>query len=363
MLKFKPLILVIIENIMHLRKETGKKKEINDIMLSLPLGLKYLIEYMPFIFEFIQESFHNKDENTAIDTFTHWIRVISNLSDITDPIIGPTFPEFSFDLFETFYINYINKTKHYGTIFWLISKLGSKCRLYNYNENAIKNKTNSGDGCKIIFYSDKFGSRGAKTNNIYSIGVDHILCNLFSTIFENPSKYAEYLKITMEFLSPCILFFVNPQSMDVGLVKKCIKNVLLEKSNENIFNDANAKRIKHSEDSKIHRSKQIRAFELTLRMIFAACSIESKSVGHCFKDAKDFQNMFDEIKLRIKQLARHFTMLYICKNGRLFHRTNDNLDDKELEYLQDQGEINVGCSSFLKITSCEINPLIFIDII
>lgn len=107
--KFKPLLLIIIEHVIHMRKEMGKRKELNDIMLNLPLGIKHLIEYMPFIFEFIQESLHNKDEKDAINTFTHWIRVVSNLNDIIDPIIGPSLPEFTEDLFEAFHANYMKK--------------------------------------------------------------------------------------------------------------------------------------------------------------------------------------------------------------------------------------------------------------
>jgi hypothetical protein len=107
--KFKPLMLIIIEHVMHMRKEMGKKKELNDIMLNLPLGIKHLIEYMPFIFEFIQESFHNKDEKGAIEILTHWIRVVSNLNDIMDPIIGPTFSEFAAELFDAFHSNYMKK--------------------------------------------------------------------------------------------------------------------------------------------------------------------------------------------------------------------------------------------------------------
>lgn len=107
--KFKPLLLIIIEHVMHMRKEMGKRKELNDIMLNLPLGIKHLIEYMPFIFEFIQESLNNKDERGAIEILTHWIRVVSNLNDIIDPIIGPTFSEFAADLFEAFYSNYMKK--------------------------------------------------------------------------------------------------------------------------------------------------------------------------------------------------------------------------------------------------------------
>ena len=116
---------------MHMRKEMGKRKELNDIMLNLPLGIKFLIEYMPFIFEFIQESIHNKDESGAIETLTHWIRVISNLNDIIDPIMSPTLSEFTADLFEAFYNNYHAKSNNYSSIFWIISKLGPKARIYN----------------------------------------------------------------------------------------------------------------------------------------------------------------------------------------------------------------------------------------
>ena len=87
-LKFKPLLIIIIEHVMHMRKEMSKKKELNDIMLNLPLVIKHLIEYMPCIFDFIKESFQYKDEKAGIDTLTHWIKVVSNLHDnIIDPVI------------------------------------------------------------------------------------------------------------------------------------------------------------------------------------------------------------------------------------------------------------------------------------
>jgi hypothetical protein len=191
-IKFKPLIVVIIENIMHMRKEIGKRKELNDIMLNLPLGLKHLIEYIPFIFEFIQESFHNKDESNALDTLCHWIRVISNFDDIIDPVISPNFSEFSVDLFETFHLNYTNKTSMYTNLFWLISKLGPKCRIYN-EEKVSRNNNENGNGMKIIFKDKDYDPENPERCNVYSLGVEHIL--------EHPYKVAEYLEITMEFLT------------------------------------------------------------------------------------------------------------------------------------------------------------------
>ena len=66
--------------------------------------------------------------------------------------------------------------------------------------------------------------------------------------------------------------------MDIDLVKRCIKNACISTTNEEIFGISNQHRIPVEtdirlcqEDSKICRNKQIKSFEMILRMIFAAC--------------------------------------------------------------------------------------------
>jgi hypothetical protein len=75
---------MMVENLMHVRKEMGKSKELNTIMLNLPIGVKHLFKYMMNIFDFIQESFQNKDESSGavIKILTFLIRVVPNLNDI-----------------------------------------------------------------------------------------------------------------------------------------------------------------------------------------------------------------------------------------------------------------------------------------
>ena len=196
---------------MQLRRELGKKKELNDIMLNLPLGLKHLIEYMPFIFEFIQESFHNKDESNAVETLTHWIRVISNFNDIMDPVIGPTFSEFSADLFETFQVNFANKTNLYASIFWLISKLGPKCRVYN-DEKVTHFKNDIGNSMKIFFRDKDYDSDYPEDSHIYSLDAQDIIEQNYNNV--------DQLDKTINFLEPCVMFYINKNSMDIDLVKR-----------------------------------------------------------------------------------------------------------------------------------------------
>lgn len=64
--------------------------------------------------------------------------------------------------------------------------------------------------------------------------------------------------------------------MDTQLVKKCIKNVLVNPTNEEIFNDVNKPRVYPdgvsyytNEDPKTFRHKQIRSIEVILRMMIA----------------------------------------------------------------------------------------------
>ena len=54
--------------------------------------------------------------------------------------------------------------------------------------------------------------------------------------------------------------------------------------------------------------------------------------------------------------------MYICKNGRLVNKVDDEFSEEEIALL-DAEEIEVGSNSFLKTTLTEINPLIFLDIV
>ena len=368
--KFKPFLLVIIENVMHMRKEMGKRKELNDIMLNLPLGIKFLIEYMPFIFEFIQESIHNKDESGAIETLTHWIRVISNLNDIIDPIMSPTLSEFTADLFEAFYNNYHAKSNNYSSIFWIISKLGPKARIYN-DDKIIHTKEDTWNWLKIVFKDKNSGDRSSKFWNTYTLSLDHILgTNGISNLdIDQPHKYLEHFETIMEFFIPWLLFSINPNSMDTKLVKNCIKNVLTSPTNEEIFNDVNKPRVYPNdvsyytnEDPKTFRQKQIRSIEVILRMMIAGWFIDDKSKFYKLITYLEFEKVYNKTKENIKHITWHFVLIYIWKNGRLQQKVNDVFWEQEQELLESR-EIEIGSESFLKRALSEINPLIFLDII
>ena len=150
-------------------------------------------------------------------------------------------------------------------------------------------------------------------------------------------------------------------------MKKCIKNVLEEKDNSKIFHSSNKPR-KYSnsdlydEDPKLKRNMQIRSLELIIRMLFASCLIESKKSKSSLINPLEPEKIYKDIIKRIKDLTRHFVLLYICKNGRLVNKVNDDFCPEELELLASE-DIEVGSNSFLKMTLTEINPLIFIDIV
>ena len=72
--------------------------------------------------------------------------------------------------------------------------------------------------------------------------------------------------------------------------------------------------------------------------------------------------MYDEITDRIKSLTCHFVLIYICKNGKLINKIDDEFSEEEKAFLEAE-EIEVGAESFLKASLCEINPLIFLDIV
>jgi hypothetical protein len=80
-----------------------------------------------------------------------------------------------------------------------------------------------------------------------------------------------------------MLFFINEKnSLDSDLVKRCIKNVLVSDSNEELFNGCNQQRVYanshlYEEDPKISKNKQTRSFEVVIRMLFAAGLVNGSS--------------------------------------------------------------------------------------
>lgn len=233
----------------------------------------------------------------------------------------------------------------------MISKLGPKCRIYN-DDKIFRTKEDTVNGMKIMFLEKNFDSSKAKSQNTFiSFSIPLISLN------EHPYKYQECVEQIMEFMMPCMLFCINPNSIDSDLVKKCIKNVLVSESNADIFDNLNKPRVYpfaelYDEDPKISRSRQIRSFELIIRMLFASCLIPSEK----------FEKIYDDIIPKIKGLTCHFVLLYICKNGRLINKIDDDFCEEEKALLAAE-EIEVGSNSFLKNTLCEINPLIFLDIV
>jgi len=163
-----------------------------------------------------------------------------------------------------------------------------------------------------------------------------------------------------------MLFYINKNSLDTVLVKKCIKNLLTNDENSNIFDDSNKDRIYpnqhlYDEDPKIHRNKQIWSLEFIIRLLFSACLFDRKSKS-LYLIPLEVEKKYQEIKDNIKNLTRHFVLLYICKNGKLIRKVDYEFCDKEIEFLESE-EIEVGSKAFLKSTLCEVNPLIFLDIV
>lgn len=81
----------------------------------------------------------------------------------------------------------------YGTIFWLISKLGPKCRIYN-DDKIFITKDAGMDGMKILFTEREYDPSSFKTPNTFtSFSIPQI---------EQPYKYSDSTEQIMEFLTP-----------------------------------------------------------------------------------------------------------------------------------------------------------------
>jgi hypothetical protein len=76
----------------------------------------------------------------------------------------------------------------------------------------------------------------------------------------------------------------------------------------------------------------------------------------------ELEKMYDDIVKRIKGLTCHFVLLYICKNGKLVNKVDDDFSEEEKVLLEAE-EIEVGANAFLKKTLTEINPLLFLEIV
>lgn len=151
-------------------------------------------------------------------------------------------------------------------MFWMLGKLGKKCRIYN-DEKVFHTKKETIDGIKMLFMERNYDP----TSNV--------LPNTFTSFsispIEEPFKYPNSVEHILEFLTPCLLFNINQNSLDIDLVKKCIKNVLVSDNNSKIFSSSNKERtFPHSnlydEDPKMKRNMQIRSLELILRMLFTS---------------------------------------------------------------------------------------------
>jgi len=152
----------------------------------------------------------------------------------------------------------------------MLGKLGKKCRIYN-DEKVFHTKKETIDGIKMIFVERNYDPASNKLPNTFtSFSISPI---------EQPYKYPDSVEHILEFLTPCLLFNINKNSLDSTLVKKCIKNVLVNDNNSNIFNSSNKARTfsnshLYEEDPKLKRNMQIRSLELIIRMLFTSCLIE-----------------------------------------------------------------------------------------
>lgn len=158
-------------------------------------------------------------------------------------------------------------------MYWLLSKLNPKIRIYN-DDKTFQLKEDSLNGMKIMFVERDYDPEsGVPPNTFTSFSIPQM---------DQPYKIQESLEHIMEFLTPCLLFCVNKNSMDSELVKRCIKNVLDSDTNADIFNSRNMDREYkdshlYEEDPKIPRTKQLRSFDIIIRMLFAACLVNGKS--------------------------------------------------------------------------------------
>lgn len=153
-------------------------KELNEILFSLPIGLKYNLTLMPIIYKSVLESLQNKQEIKGMSTLQQWNIALSSLIDIYNPVFQSTQHELSSNLFEVLNYHFNNDKKQMGIVFKIISKLGAKCR--HYKDDKPVRFSNADDGL-VLYFRDKHTGKQIK------LGIDFIITTITSEILERAS--------------------------------------------------------------------------------------------------------------------------------------------------------------------------------
>ena len=166
---------------------------------------------MPVIYKSVLESLSNRFEIKGMSTLLQWNIALSNLIDIYNPVFENQQLELSSHLFEILNQHFNNERKqHMGTVFKIISKLGSKCRHYKDDKDVWSEEAE--DGIVLTFW-DRYNGKKIK------LGIDIVLQAVQWEIFEQVSRCDhQSLSTALDWVKTTMFLFFN-EKFDKNLMK------------------------------------------------------------------------------------------------------------------------------------------------
>ena len=162
------------------------------------------------------------------------------------------------------------------------------------------------------------------------LGIDAAIEVVLVRIFENPSAYSlNKLLDAFRLVKSSLLCYVVDSEIDVDLLIARIiaaKDGGLGMMEEEIAGAAAAfdSSRRHNHGSYTARGSEAHAFEKILRSLLFACSLP--------KDNPDTLKVLEEVLKFMKWVTQYFTLLYICKDGKLQQSREDEVNP--LKFLE-----------------------------
>eukprot|EP00347_Sterkiella_histriomuscorum_P010775 403374964 len=300
--EFIPLMQGLLETFLQAKDEAPFIKETNEICYSVPAKLKNLIEYLPIVSRPLIDSMKSNNIElieSGINTIQIWVSALGNYPEILDPVIDSIIPELNSLLYKILYLfpNYSFK---------LLGKFGAKSRMYN-EDKEFKSKNYPEDGLKIDL-EDK--SSGKQISLGIDTAIDVVLLKIFDSFHKfNHAKLLEAYKL----IKGAFICFIEPQ-FDMDYIIASIANAKVK--NTDLLTQYNMNSAKYFDTkqtqikvSALGKASESHAFEKILKCLLIACSLP--------KDNPETKVVHGKVKKFFKWVTQYFTLIYICKNGKL----------------------------------------------
>lgn len=274
----------------------------DHIFECIPAKLKSLLDYLPVISKPVVESMRtvaHRDLERPLNTLQLWVSGLGQFPEILDPAISHVLPELTGMLYKILY--YLPNFP-----FKLLGKLGAKSRPY-WQDQEVNSRRYPEGGLKISL-KDRHSGREVV------LGIDAAVEVVLVRIFENPSAYSlNKLLDAFRLVQSALLCYIDA---DIDVDQLIARIIGAQSAGHGTIEDEVAAAAaafdssrRHNHGSYTARGSEAHAFEKILRSLLFACSLP--------KDNPDTLKVREEVLKFMKWVTQYFTLLYICKDGRL----------------------------------------------